>query len=241
MQVTQLAEGLWRWTAPHPEWTPASATPSGWQRTVASVYSEPPADRADALLLVDPQLPAPGTPDAERFWAALDRDVERLDLPLAIVVICPWHARSTADIAERYAPARRVEIVVPAAAMHRLDLKPTRTFGDGDDLPGGAVAYAIDGLDPGESALWLPHHRALVFGDAVLGEGGGELRVAPVSWAPKDGAAAYEARFRSSLRRLLDLDPAIVVTAHGDSAARDGRAALAAALDAPPHGADAAG
>ncbi len=66
MDVEQIAEGLWRWTARHPEWRPDA----DWPPDVGCVYYEGP----DAVVLVDPLVPQD---DADRFWAALDRDVER--------------------------------------------------------------------------------------------------------------------------------------------------------------------
>ena len=40
MDVAELAPGLWRWTAPHPEWTPAEGGPEGWEENVAAYYCE---------------------------------------------------------------------------------------------------------------------------------------------------------------------------------------------------------
>jgi hypothetical protein len=63
VKVERLAEGVWSWTAP-----------GG-----VSLYLE----TRDALVLVDPRLPEPD--EQERFWRALDHDVERLGLPLLLV------------------------------------------------------------------------------------------------------------------------------------------------------------
>ena len=78
MQVERLAEGLWRWTALHPEWQPGD----DWEREVGCVYAEAP----DAVLLIDPLIPAD---DEEGFWKALDRDVERLGRPVAVLLELP--------------------------------------------------------------------------------------------------------------------------------------------------------
>ena len=42
MQVTRLADGLWRWTALHPDWKPGDGGPDGWEQEVSSVYLEAP-------------------------------------------------------------------------------------------------------------------------------------------------------------------------------------------------------
>jgi hypothetical protein len=90
MTVTELAPGLWRWTAPHPDWKDGA----GWEQEVGCIYYEAP----DATVLFDPLVP----PEREPFFEALDRDVERRGLPLTILLTCTWHERSAAELAERY-------------------------------------------------------------------------------------------------------------------------------------------
>jgi glyoxylase-like metal-dependent hydrolase (beta-lactamase superfamily II) len=90
MDVQELAPGLWRWTAPHPDWREGA----DWPRDVGCVYYEAP----DAVVLFDPQLPR----ERETFLSALDRDVGRLGRPVAILLTVPWHARSAEELAERY-------------------------------------------------------------------------------------------------------------------------------------------
>ena len=82
MDVETIRPGLWRWTAPHPDWTEKEGGPGGWERDVASFYYEAPGH----VVLLDPQAPPDGTPDAERFWRALDGDVQRLQLPVAVLL-----------------------------------------------------------------------------------------------------------------------------------------------------------
>jgi glyoxylase-like metal-dependent hydrolase (beta-lactamase superfamily II) len=142
VDVHEIAEGLWRWTAPHPEWTPEQ----DWDRDVGCVYYEAP----DAVCLIDPLVPAA---DADRFWRALDGDVERAGKPVAVVVTVHWHRRSSDEVAARYG-ARR-------------------------EPPAGVERWMIERAD--EEVFWLPAHRALVVGDVLLGSDGG-LRVCPVSW-----------------------------------------------------------
>ena len=235
MDVSDLGGGLWRWTAPHPEWTPDKDKPGGWGREVASVYVEVPG--ADALVLIDPLVPREGSREAERFWTLLDADLARSGRKLAIVLACPYHQRSTARIVERFAVTHKTEVLGLPGVRARQGELVTRTFHSGESLPGGLVAYEIDGLEPGEAAVWIPERRALVVGDTVMGTGRG-LAVAPPSWAVKtpEGRADYEARFRPSLRRLLDLSIETFLPSHGAPVLTDGRAALAAALDAPAWG-----
>src|ERR687884_1710703 len=155
MRVQELSQGLWRWTGLHPEWTPEQGGPEGWEQEVGCVYYEAP----DAVVLIDPLVPPE---DEERFWGALDRDVERAGKPVRILLTVSWHDRSAEAVAERYGAAT-----------------------DGS-LPAGVEAHAATAGE--ETAYWLPAHGALVFGDAVLGAEGGGVRLCPESWL--DGTLA---------------------------------------------------
>lgn len=95
MQVQELAPGLWRWTAAHPEWTPDS----DWPEDVGCLYYE----AADAVVLIDPLVPAD---EADRFWQALDRDVARADRRVVVLRTLHWHQRSSDEILARYSGAR---------------------------------------------------------------------------------------------------------------------------------------
>lgn len=238
LEVTPIADGLWRWTVPHPEWTPEKDRPGGWGLMVGCVYVEPPAGNADALALIDPLAPPQGSPEAGTFWAALDRDVGRVALPIVIFVGNGYHARGAREFQRRYASARGAEIRAHADAVPRIGFEPDHRFGPGDRTRAGIDVHPIEGLDFGETALFVRHHRALVFADAVIGAGGGRLAVAPRSWGGEGEAAGalYQERFRASIRRLLDLDPAIVLPSHGEPALSKGRDALAEALDGPAWG-----
>lgn len=94
METLRIAEGLWRWTAPHPNW-------ENWPgreheaREVGCVYYE--AD--DATVLIDPLVPADEETD---FFRHLDADVERRELPVVILLTAEWHRRSADELAARY-------------------------------------------------------------------------------------------------------------------------------------------
>ena len=79
MDVAEIAPGLWRWTGFHEE----------WREDVGSVYYE----AEDGVVLVDPIVPPE---DTDRFLRALDRDVQRLALPVHVLVTVFWHPRSAA-------------------------------------------------------------------------------------------------------------------------------------------------
>ena len=109
MDAVRIAEGLWRWTAPHPNW-------ENWPdherepREVGCVYYE--AD--DATVLVDPLVPA-GEEDG--FFRHLDADVERRGLPVVILLTGEWHRRSE-EIPIEGADERQVAYFIrPHAAL----------------------------------------------------------------------------------------------------------------------------
>jgi hypothetical protein len=234
MKTQELVKGLWRWTAPHPGWTEERGGPGGWERMVGCVYFEAP----DALVLIDPLAPPDGTEDAERFWKALDDDVRRAGVPVAVLVGNDHHSRDAGAVYRRYRDGVGATLHAPEQTGRCLKCSPTHRFGDGAALPGGVTAHAIQGLDAGETAFFLPGPRALVFADAVLGAAEGKVAVAPVSWAPdsRAGREAYAAGLRTSVRRLVKLEPSLLLTSHGDPVLDDGRRALAAAADAPAWG-----
>ena len=83
--VQELAQGLWWWTAPHPDWTPDQGGANGWQQEVSSYAF----DCGDTFVLVDPQSP-PSLLDE----LAAGREV-------AVALTCEWHRRSTDEVVER--------------------------------------------------------------------------------------------------------------------------------------------
>jgi glyoxylase-like metal-dependent hydrolase (beta-lactamase superfamily II) len=196
VEVQRVDEGLWHWTAPHPEWKPGD----DWERDVGCVYWE----AGDAVVLVDPLVPTDEA-DRSRFLEALDRDVERVALPVAILLTCDWHGRSQGALAERY----DARVFTPPTA---------------ERLPGSATALDV----PEEVVYWLPAARALVPGDTLLGTPDG-LTLCPASWFDDRGSIDELAR---SLTPLLDLPVERVLTTHGPPVLADGHAALARALAA---------
>jgi hypothetical protein len=199
MDVQELRPGLWRWKASHPEWDHAEH----WGPEVGSVYAELP----EALVVVDPLVPED---EEERFWTALDRDVERLGLPVHVLLTVHWHERSVETVLDRY-----------HATLWRPEEK--------GELPAGVRAEVVKGSDWVEALFFLDTHRALVAGDLLIGnEGGVEL---PVRWFPQGEQEWAERELKPSLRERLGALPVeLVVVSHGDPVLHDGAAALRSAL-----------
>jgi glyoxylase-like metal-dependent hydrolase (beta-lactamase superfamily II) len=134
------------------------------------------------------------------LWPYLDARIDAAGKPVVVLTTIHWHARSRDEVAKRY-----------DAQL-------------GGDLQG---VRAVDAARQKEVALWLEGPRAVVLGDAVLGDQKGGLRISP--WC-KDGEERE--RTRLALRPLLDLPIAVVLPAHGNAVLEGGREALEKALEA---------
>lgn len=200
MDVRELRPGLWRWTAAHPEWEHAEH----WGPGVGSVYAELP----DALVMVDPLVPQD---EEDRFWEALDRDVERVRKPVHVLLTVHWHERSVAAVLDRY-----------KATLWRPEEK--------GELPAGVHAEVVKGSDWVEALFFLEPHRALIAGDLLIGKAGGGIEL-PVGWFPKGEQDWAQQELKPELRkRLAELPVELVVVSHGEPVLEDGAAALERAL-----------
>jgi hypothetical protein len=191
--VQEIEHGLWRWTAPHPDWTTDGGSTGGWVRDVGSVYAELPG----AILLIDPVVPADAE-DAARLWRALDRDVERLRRPVCVVVTVHWHRRAADEVIARYAA---LDGVVPDGAT-------AIPMGD----PIGETAYALRryrALVPGDIVLG---------GDGIEGERVDGLRTCPPGWYGRSLVERWwygGIGLRSALDRLAQEPAERVLVTHG--------------------------
>jgi glyoxylase-like metal-dependent hydrolase (beta-lactamase superfamily II) len=212
MQVERIADGLWRWTALHPDWN----AEADWEEEVACHYVEAEGD----VVLVDPLVPADEA-DREAFFEALDRDLDRAGPPQIVLTVF-WHERSARELAGRYAGA---SVWANRKALDRVEAPVTHPFSVGDPLPGGLQAFEADRRD--EVIFWIPAHRALVAGDVLLGDDAGGLRLCPDSWLPE---GVNPADFRAGLRPLLDLPFERILLGHGLPVLEDAHGKLERAL-----------
>ncbi|MBS0168736.1 MAG: hypothetical protein JSR62_00160 [Nitrospira sp.] len=93
----------------------------------------------------------------------------------------------------------RCQLQVPEADVAQMNLTPSKTFKDGELLPGGIWAVQLkDQKSPGESALYLQQGKGvLIVGDALIGKPSGTLSLlSPEKY--QDLSAA-----KDGLRRLL--------------------------------------
>lgn len=217
MQVTRIADGLWRWTGLHSDWTPDDGGPNGWEQEVGCVY----LDGSDAVVLVDPLVPPE---DADRFWEALDRDVEQAGRPVHVLLTVFWHGRSARELADRY--GGEIWAHERVRDVERREVEPTRFFTFGETLLGGVEPRDAVRFD--EAILWIPAHGALVFGDVVLGAEPGRVRLCPEGWL---GESAGHAELKEALRPLLELPVERLLVSHGAPVLEGGGAELARVLE----------
>jgi hypothetical protein len=225
-RMEELAAGIYRWTTPHPE----------YRTSVERVGSYALVD-GEMLALVDPLLPAEGNAAREAVLGRLDELVLRAP-QVEIFVTIPYHARSAEPLYLRYASRLQTRIWGHERVLRRfrddrtrLDVIPRGPVGSAIRVADGrALAFPIGRPRRTEYPIYFPGHRALAFGDAVVGTKEG-LRVWSQSSA---GPAWYHDVFAPTLRPLLDHDPERVLVTHGAPAMKDGRRALEEALAADP-------
>jgi glyoxylase-like metal-dependent hydrolase (beta-lactamase superfamily II) len=184
----ELRPGLWRWTGKYAD----------WKHEVAAVALE----RETELVLIDPLL------DDEQ-WDRLEVGLGGRQLHVLLTI--HWHARSAAEVAERF-PGTRVWAHSRNRAAIARRVSVTDVFRVGDDLPGGLVA--LEARPRSEVLFWEPRSRALIVGDALLGDGerGSGLHTCPAGWLP--GSTDLD-DLRRALQPTLDLPVEIVLPSHG--------------------------
>jgi hypothetical protein len=136
MELREVARGLWRWTAPHPEWEPRQEEddPADWAQEVGCVaYAT-----EGSLALIDPLV-------TDGDYEALDQLAEG-KREVAVLTTIRWHGRSGPELAKRYsasaaAPAgvEPVELAGAAETMYWIPEHGVLVPGDrliGDRPPG---------------------------------------------------------------------------------------------------------
>ena len=115
----------------------------------------------------------------------------------------------------------RAGVARQADDCRRLNGSGEPPVDDREELFGRLRIIDVERAD--EVGVWLPHQRALVFGDAMIRSAEGELRVCPDSWTQPEGGPA---RLRSLLAALTELPVEHVLVSHGPLVLGDGLASL---------------
>src|SRR5215212_6673621 len=113
--MQQLTEGLWRWTARHPEWHPGEFGAEVACFAARAGGGDRAGDR-EVLLLIDPLLPE----DEAAAAPVLETIEANLGERLAILVTIPYHVRSSEELWRRSAKDAETTIHGHTAAAKRL-------------------------------------------------------------------------------------------------------------------------
>ena len=114
--------------------------------------------------------------------------------------------------AVKYQDEFHCQLHVPELDAPQMDLKPTKTFKDGELLVGGIwVIQLKDQKSPGESALFIQQRQGvLILGDALIGKPAGALSMLPEVCGSGEGqrriAAFAEVSIRFGVGRRWCLD-----------------------------------
>ncbi|WP_455378707.1 hypothetical protein [Petrachloros mirabilis] len=147
--------------------------------------------------------------DPPAMTAAVSTFVRRQGGLDYIIITNRDHAREAAVCQADF----RCQLQVPDADAPQMDLNPTKTFKDGELLPGGIwVIHLKDQKSPGESALFIPQGKGiLIVGDALIGNPPGALSLLPAE------KYADRVKAREGLRRLLKYNFDAVLVGDGTS------------------------
>ncbi len=203
----EIVEGLWRFETLHPEWSEDDGGEDGWEESVAWWAVALP----HGLVLIDPLVDD---------WEDLDRLLAGHGGCAGVVRTCHWHQRSIADVAARYPVGVWAKQHPEGGGADAFD----HGVRDQDVIFEGFRIFDVERAD--EIALWLPQQAALVFGDAMIRRGTGELRVCPESWTQPEGGAG---RLRALLRAMTALPAEHVLVSHGPLVLGDGVESLRSA------------
>jgi glyoxylase-like metal-dependent hydrolase (beta-lactamase superfamily II) len=101
--------------------------------------------------------------------------------------------------AETYRKEFGCQVVAPELDAPQMEIRPDRTFKDGELLPGGIwVVHLKDLKSPGECALFIQQGKGImIVGDALIGKPPGSVSLMPAE------KYADIAKAREGLRRLL--------------------------------------
>ena len=135
-----------------------------------------------------------------------------------VIVTNRDHARE----ASTYQAEFKCWLQAPESDAAQMDLKPTKTYKDGELLPGGIwVIHLKDQKSPGESALFIQQGQGvLIVGDALIGKPAGAVSMLPAE------KYADMAKAKDGLRRLLKYNFESLLVGDGASILAGGKPAV---------------
>ena len=145
--MQKLTEGLWRWTARHPEWHSRGVRRGGGELRRPGRHRHAPARPAAA----------PGGGARPRAGARDDRGNARGRL--AILITIPYHVRSSEELWRRYGRTPRPPSTAIPPQRSASRTAAFREIEPGTPLPGGVTAHQIGKPRRYEMPLHLPSHE----------------------------------------------------------------------------------
>ena len=126
---------------------------------------------------------------------------------MRILISKPFHTRSAERLWWRYRRAKARIYGHPEVATRLGDTSGFEAVTSGYDVDGAARFHPVGSPPRSEQPIEIPARRALVFGDAVVETGGGELRL----WDDPVGSERrrrwWHERYLPTLERLAALEP----------------------------------
>jgi hypothetical protein len=220
-ELEEILPGLHRWTADAPDWRPDQGGAEGWGREVACVAWE----GEESLVLIDPLV-------VDGDWSAIDTLAERAGGPVALIVTCPWHARSGAEAVRRYVNSPGIDVWAHSAAPKdtgRITFVVDHVVDERAQVIPGVEVIATD-TGNGELTAWIGEIGAIVAGDVLIGAQGKRteaLRVCPTAWLVE---ANDVDTVTAALVPLQERDVRAIVPLHGAPVLSGAKEALRTAL-----------
>lgn len=215
--VQEIAAGIWCWQR-----RPRGLRPGEFGARTGYALTT-----GGQTLLIDPLVEG----DDDPALAVLDNLAGGR---VRILISKPFHTRSAEQLWRRYRSAQARIYGHPEVATRLGDTSGFEAVTGGTDVGGVARFHPIGSPPRSEQPIEVPAHRALVFGDAVVETGDGELRVWDDPLDSERRRHWWRERYLPTLETLAALEIEHVLVTHGQPVLGDGAAALRHALEREP-------
>lgn len=215
--VQEIAAGIWCW----------QRRPRGLRPGEFGARTSYALTIGGETLLIDPLVDGADDP----ALGALDNLVGGR---VRILISKPFHTRSAEPLWRRYRGAKARIYGHPEVATRLVDTAGFEAVTSGTDVGGVARFHPIGAPPRSERPIEIPAHRALVFGDAIVETGDGELRVWDDPLDSERRRRWWRERYLPTLEPLGALQIEHVLVTHGRPVLTNGAAALRHALEREP-------
>ena len=215
--VQEIAAGIWCW----------QRRPRGLRPGEFGTRTSYALTAGSQTLLIDPLVDG----DNDPALAALDTLAGGR---VRILITKPFHTRSAEPLWRRYHRAQARIYGHPEVATRLGDTAGFQAVTGGADIDGFARFHPIGSPPRSEQPIEIPAHHALVFGDAIVETGDGQLRVWDDPLDSERRRRWWRERYQPTLEPLAALDIEHVLVTHGQPVLTNGAAALRRALDREP-------